>query len=71
MSDTPNTDSNAWTETNAANAVVLASFARNLERDLNLITRERDELLVALEASKQECDKLEHEVDSLLKCLDF
>ena len=36
MSDmpTPRTDAASWVETNRANAVVLASFARQLEREL-------------------------------------
>lgn len=32
MSDTPKTDAAAWVETNQENALVLASFARELER---------------------------------------
>ncbi len=45
MSATPRTDSAAWIETNAVNAVVLASFARQLER-------ENAQLRVALERLK-------------------
>jgi len=32
---TPRTDAQEWTETNRSNAVVLASFARTLEHELN------------------------------------
>jgi uncharacterized protein (DUF305 family) len=39
---TPETDAAAWVETNQANALVLASFARNLER-------QRDELQRAVQ----------------------
>lgn len=40
---TPRTDAQEWTETNRANAVVLASFARELEREL---AREREKVRV-------------------------
>jgi uncharacterized coiled-coil DUF342 family protein len=33
MSDTPETDAEAWIETDRANAVVFAKFARKLERE--------------------------------------
>jgi hypothetical protein len=33
MSDTPETDADAWIETDRANAVVFAKFARKLERE--------------------------------------
>jgi hypothetical protein len=51
MSDrpTPETDAAAWVETNQANALVLASFARNLER-------QRDE---ALELARELRDAFE------------
>ncbi len=34
--DTPRADAHAWTETNAANAIVSARFARILERELSI-----------------------------------
>lgn len=45
MSDTPRTDKACWVETNQANELVMARFARELERELAAVTAERDKLL--------------------------
>ena len=46
MSNTPETDAEAWIETDRANAVVFAKFARKLER-------ERDEARTTIEDAKR------------------
>ncbi len=48
-SETPLTDAACWIETNAANAVVLASFARQLERDNAALRREKENLVSLLQ----------------------
>ncbi len=45
---TPETDAEAWIETDRANAVVFAKFARKLERERDEAREQRDRLRVQL-----------------------
>jgi len=51
---TPRTDAREWTETNRSNAVVLASFARELERELSA---ERAKVRVLRSACESICEE--------------
>ena len=51
---TPRTDAQEWTETNRSNAVVLASFARTLEREL---AAERAKVRVLRDACESICEE--------------
>jgi hypothetical protein len=66
MSDRPTTetDAAAWVETNQANALVLASFARNLERqrdEARELARELRDALSRLRSQMQIADN-DHEL---------
>jgi hypothetical protein len=61
-SSTPETDAEAWIETDRANAVVFAKFARKLER-------ERDEARFLLKAAQSALDAIHLEVGSWIKTM--
>ena len=48
MSETPETDAEAWIETDRANAVVFAKFARKLERERDEAKEELNDIRLNL-----------------------
>ena len=72
---TPETDAAAWVETNQANALVLASFARNLERQRDKAREELVKLRVENDhnwqatADLEEMIKLARELRDKLRAL--
>jgi hypothetical protein len=66
MSETPRTDASAWCECNTkASEVVLAKFARQLERELNASHEQYQQLVKEKIDVEQEASKLEEERDKL------
>ncbi len=59
---TPETDAEAWIETDRANAVVFAKFARKLER-------ERDEARFLLKAAQSALDAIHLELGGWIKTM--
>lgn len=61
MSDTPRTDAEEFVETNKANALVMANFARTLERENNQLRATLAEAESSLSAIRAECLRLSRE----------
>lgn len=72
MSDraTPKTDAASWVETNEANALTLASFSRQLERELDEARNELEKSRFALRGAQQGSEEARKAIRQIQRKLD-